>query len=104
MRYRMMFGVGVAVGYILGSRAGRERYEEIKRLAQRVADNPSVQEAAGLVGARISKVTEMARTKVTHVARDRLPFLQSEDDWQTQKHDETGVGWPRDERAPAPHP
>ncbi|WP_326820964.1 YtxH domain-containing protein [Streptosporangium sp. NBC_01639] len=104
MRYRMMFGVGLAVGYILGSRAGRERYEEIKRLAQRVSDNPSVQETAGLVGARISKVTNVARTKVSHVARNRLPFLQSENGWQAQKHDETGVGWPEDERAHAPHP
>ncbi|WP_031163864.1 YtxH domain-containing protein [Streptosporangium roseum] len=104
MRYRVMFGVGLAVGYILGSRAGRERYEQIKRMAQRVSDSPSVQEAAGLVGARVSKVTDVAKTKVSHVAKNRLPFLQSENGAQTAKHDETGTGWPDDDRAVSPHP
>ncbi|MEV8635818.1 YtxH domain-containing protein [Streptosporangium sp. NPDC051023] len=103
MRYRLMFGVGLAVGYVLGSRAGRERYEQLKRMAHRVSDSPAVQEAAGLVGARVSQVTDVAKTKVTHVARNRLPFLQSHDDWQADKHDETGTGWPEDERAVTPH-
>ncbi len=33
-----------AVGYVLGSRAGRERYEQIKGVAVKVKDNPTVQE------------------------------------------------------------
>ncbi|WP_433254397.1 YtxH domain-containing protein [Streptosporangium sp. CA-135522] len=104
MRYRLMFGVGLAVGYILGSRAGRERYEEIKRLAQRVSDSPAVQEAAGLVGARVSKVTDVAKTKVTHAAKNRLPFLHSENGRQDGKHDETGTGWPEDDKAASSQP
>ena len=35
-----------AVGYVLGSRAGRERYEQIKGLAVKVKENPTVQEKA----------------------------------------------------------
>lgn len=35
-----------AVGYVLGTRAGRERYEQIKGLAVRVKDDPRVQEKA----------------------------------------------------------
>ncbi len=34
------------VGYVLGSRAGRERYEQIKKVATRVKDDPRVQEKA----------------------------------------------------------
>jgi hypothetical protein len=34
------------LGYVLGSRAGRERYEQIKGLAVKVKDNPTVQEKA----------------------------------------------------------
>ncbi|MGH3347608.1 MAG: hypothetical protein ACRDO4_11565 [Nocardioides sp.] len=34
------------LGYVLGSRAGRERYEQIKGLASKVKDNPTVQERA----------------------------------------------------------
>jgi hypothetical protein len=33
-------------GYVLGARAGRERYEQIRRIALRVKDNPRVQETA----------------------------------------------------------
>jgi hypothetical protein len=33
-------------GYVLGARAGRERYEQIRRLTMRVKNDPRVQEAA----------------------------------------------------------
>jgi hypothetical protein len=36
---------GVAVGYVLGSRAGREKYEEIAAAARRFAGSPTVQDA-----------------------------------------------------------
>ncbi|WP_326828566.1 YtxH domain-containing protein [Streptosporangium sp. NBC_01810] len=99
MRYRLMFGVGFASGYILGSRAGRERYEQIKRMAQRVVDNPTVQETAGLMGAKVSRATGAARTKVGDAARNRLPFMQS----ANGRHDDTGTGWPENQRTDAPH-
>lgn len=35
-----------AVGYVLGARAGRERYEQIVETAGRVKGNPQVQKAA----------------------------------------------------------
>jgi len=46
--------VGGAIGYVLGSRAGRERYEQIKRWATRAVDHPAVQGAAGIARARVS--------------------------------------------------
>ncbi len=47
--------VGTALGYVLGSRAGRERYEQIKRWSARAVDHPAVQGAAGFVRAQISQ-------------------------------------------------
>jgi glutathione S-transferase len=47
--------LGASVGYVLGSRAGRERYEQIKRWTARAADHPAVQGAAGFVRAKISQ-------------------------------------------------
>ena len=38
--------VGGAVGYVLGARAGRERYEQIKNQAQSLWTNPKVQQKA----------------------------------------------------------
>lgn len=46
--------LGLVVGYILGSKAGRERYEQIVRLSSKLADNPAVQGAAGFVRAKVS--------------------------------------------------
>jgi hypothetical protein len=44
--------VGTAIGYVLGSRAGRQRYEQIKRWGNRVTDHPAVQGAAGFLRAK----------------------------------------------------
>ena len=92
MRYRMTFAVGLAIGYVLGSRAGRERYEQIKRTAQRVADSPRFQEAAGVMGAQASKLAEVAREKVGGTLQQRIPFLGSDG-----HKSETGIGWPEEE-------
>ncbi|MFC5823765.1 YtxH domain-containing protein [Nonomuraea insulae] len=94
MRYRMTFAAGLAVGYVLGSRAGRERYEQIKRTAQRVADSPRVQEAAGVIGAQASRFAGMARTRVGDTLQQRIPFLNGHD----HKPD-TGTGWPEEDTA-----
>lgn len=54
----LRFLLGAAVGYVLGTRAGRERYEQLIRTYQRVSDHPAVQGAAGVVRARVEeKVT-----------------------------------------------
>jgi hypothetical protein len=95
MRYRVVFAVGLAVGYVLGARAGRERYEQIKRVTQRVADNPKVQEAAGLLGAQASRVATAARDKVGDTLGDKVPFRHKNTTWHPEKVT-TGSGWPDD--------
>lgn len=60
---------GFAAGYVLGSRAGRERYEQIKAGATRFAQNPKVQAAADqakdAVGQQASTVVDAAKEKVS---------------------------------------
>ena len=51
----LKFLVGAVVGYVLGARAGRERYEQLVRTYQRVSDHPAVQGAAGVVRARVDE-------------------------------------------------
>lgn len=48
-----MFLLGAAVGYVLGSRAGRERYDQIVRIYRQLVDHPVVQGAAGVVRAKV---------------------------------------------------
>ena len=43
---KLMLLVDGGVGYVLGTRAGRERYEQIKKTAMRVKEDPRVQEKA----------------------------------------------------------
>ncbi|MQA97069.1 MAG: hypothetical protein GEV11_21385 [Streptosporangiales bacterium] len=52
MRYWVSFLAGFGVGYVFGSRAGRARYEELKRTARRIADSPSAQGLAGVAEAQ----------------------------------------------------
>lgn len=47
------FTLGVVLGYVLGTRAGRERYEQLSRTYRRVADHPAVQGAAGIAKAKV---------------------------------------------------
>jgi hypothetical protein len=43
MRGKVLLIVGLAAGYVLGARAGRERYEDIKRVAGNLWHDPKVQ-------------------------------------------------------------
>lgn len=47
-------GLGLAVGYVLGAKAGRGRYEQIVRLGSKAADSPAVQGAAGFLRAKLT--------------------------------------------------
>ncbi len=50
------FLLGGVIGYVLGSRAGRERYEQIERICRQLVDHPAVQGAAGVASAKIDEV------------------------------------------------
>lgn len=42
MRGRILFVVGIGVGYVLGARAGRQRYEQIASTANRLWTSDAV--------------------------------------------------------------
>jgi hypothetical protein len=48
-------------GYVLGARAGRERYDQIVRVARRVGGSQTVQSTAGLVQAQLDQFATHAR-------------------------------------------
>ena len=43
---KLIMLAGVGIGYVLGTRAGRERYDEIMQVFGRVKDDPRVREKA----------------------------------------------------------
>ncbi len=57
MKNKLVFISGMALGYVLGTRAGRESYETIKSKADELWQNPRVQE-------RVTDTTKTLRNKV----------------------------------------
>jgi hypothetical protein len=65
----MILGVGAA-GYVLGARAGRERYEQIAAQAKKLRNNPAVRqkvsEAGHMAKDTASTAASSAADKVRH--------------------------------------
>jgi len=72
---KLGMAVGAAVGYVLGARAGRERYEQIQASARQLLDKPQVKRvvdnAPGNLGARMEQAAHKAADKVQQ-AQDRV--------------------------------
>jgi len=65
MRGRVMFVGGLAIGYVLGSKAGRERYDQIVAAARKFWESPTVQEAAGVVQEQANKLYTQGKDAVS---------------------------------------
>jgi hypothetical protein len=66
MRYKATFVMGLGTGYVLGSRAGRNRYEQISRLASSVWQKPMVQGATGTVTQQAGSLFGAAKSRVSN--------------------------------------
>ena len=66
---------GLAAGYVLGARAGRERYERITQATRRLAERPGVREFTTKVRSRLGAGLE----KAAGTASDRLQQARGED-------------------------
>jgi hypothetical protein len=67
MRFKSGFLVGLSAGYVLGTKAGQERYQQIVDTAGRLRENPSVQRLTGEVNKTVNagkdRVAETAAAK-----------------------------------------
>jgi hypothetical protein len=90
MRYRLVFFTGLGIGFVLGARAGRERYEQLRTLARKATDSPAVQQAAGALqaqaanyaktaGGKVADRAGAARAKVGGALHDRVPGMRVRD-------------------------
>jgi hypothetical protein len=69
----LKLAVGLAAGYVLGAKAGRERYERLRDAARQVADRPEVQQLAG----KLRSGLEAGVAKAASSAGDRLERARS---------------------------
>jgi len=87
MRSKATFFAGFATGYVLGSRAGRARYEQIRQAARAFARNPAVQSTASSLqhqaGEALTAAKDKAVDKVGPTLQDKRPA------WLGGQHDAT---------------
>lgn len=76
MRFRLGLVLGFVTGYVLGSKAGRERYEQIRSLWSSVSGSEPAQQisaemrvAAARAGEAIEHKASEGVTKVTELVR-----------------------------------
>ena len=62
MRGKFLFIVGLAIGYVFGTRAGRKRYEQIKSAAQNIWESEPVQWSVKQAQDAVGDVAEEAIT------------------------------------------
>ena len=79
MKAKATLLVGAAIGYVLGARAGRQRYEKIKARGQDLWQHPKVQEQVGHAQALarekapdVQQKLAEATSRVTAVVGDKL--------------------------------
>ncbi|MEO9326121.1 hypothetical protein ABFT23_21700 [Nocardioides sp. C4-1] len=64
---KLTLGLAFAAGYVVGAKAGRERYEQIRKSAAKVAENPRVQSATDAAKEKAGEVAAVA----ADVAREK---------------------------------
>jgi hypothetical protein len=61
MAHKAAFVIGLATGYVLGSKAGRERYDQIAKITKKVSENPSVKRSTDAVQAQATNLSAQAK-------------------------------------------
>jgi hypothetical protein len=71
MAARLIFGLGVglAAGYVLGTKAGRAKYTELKARASDVWHDPHVQKAVSDAGDLVREAAPVVQEKIADVAK-----------------------------------
>src|SRR5260221_14662900 len=71
MRFtRAAFGAGIAIGFIAGSRAGREQYDRMVKYSRMAVNSPPVQRAGHAISAKAADMAKSAGTKASKTADD----------------------------------
>ena len=65
MPSKVTFLAGFGTGYVLGARAGRARYEQIRSAARSFASNPTVQSTASSVQSSATQAVTAAKDKAS---------------------------------------
>ena len=75
MRGRLGMFVGFGAGYVLGAKAGRERYEQLRRLYENIQASPTFRQATSAardaVGTGLDQARDLATDGIEKVKEKR---------------------------------
>jgi len=91
MKGKIAFVLGAAVGYVLGSRAGRRRYEQIKRGAQTVWNTEPVQKGVGAVKGAIDERADEMKAFIRRASSDAFANIAKQAAPQPQQKPEAAT-------------
>jgi len=74
---KAMFIAGVAVGFVLGARSGRETYDKMVAQAQQVWEHPKVQQGRSTVQAKTADLSKQAAAKAPDYAKGAMSSVQN---------------------------
>ena len=98
MKNKLLLAAGIAAGYVLGARAGRQRYDQIANAAKKFADNPKVQQTASQLSQQatdtVGKVSSSVGAKVGDRIPARLKTGGSSGDYSAGTTETSGTGYP----------
>src|SRR5215470_7129431 len=78
MRYKAVFIAGVAVGFVAGSRAGRDAYDKMMDYGQQIAGHPKVQQAANTAQSKANELAKTAVAKAPDYAKSAAKTAQAQ--------------------------
>lgn len=81
MRGKLWFLGGAAVGFVIGARAGRERYDQLVSASRKLWDHPTTQEATGVVQEQANRLYAKGKDVVgDKISHTRLGEMLSHDE------------------------
>jgi hypothetical protein len=83
---KLLLLAAAGVGYVLGTRAGRERYDQIKSTVTKVTNDPRVQEKAQQAVDTAKQKAPVVADKVTSAAGAAKDKMTGSDDAQQASH------------------
>ena len=90
MKGRILFVAGATIGYVLGARAGRRRYDQIKAAADRVWNDRNVQKSVNDV---VGTVQDFVKDKAPEV-QDAVVGQAKKVVAKVKKYDDDGAPSP----------
>lgn len=96
MQGKLAVAVGFAGGYVLGSRAGRQRYEEIVSQARKLWGSQTVQSTAGVLQSQATDAVDKAKSNDLigkAMGKAKSTLKRADSGTPTSTYESTGTGF-----------